>query len=91
MQTPDMLKSRRMFTRRFVFSAEAGGGWWDARKATNPQLREASICYELDRPDGEGNGSADVAALTFQQLREGSAERAAPGSGHRMNSGMARQ
>jgi len=55
---------------------------WDARKATNPALREAvDLLRAWNGQMEKGTAAPMVAALVFQQLRKAAAERASPGSG----------
>ena len=55
---------------------------WDARKATNPALKEAvDLLRSWNGQMEKGTAAPMVVALVFQQLRKTAAERAAPGSG----------
>ena len=55
---------------------------WDARKATNPALKEAvDLLRSWNGQMEKGTAAPMVVTLVFQQLRKTVAERAAPGSG----------
>jgi penicillin amidase len=55
---------------------------WDARKATNPALKEAvDLLRSWSGQMEKGTAAPMVVTLVFQQLRKAVAERAAPGSG----------
>lgn len=63
---------------------------WDARKATNPALREAVGWLRTWNGQMEkGTAAPMVAALIFQQLRKAVADRAAPGLGQTYDTMMA--
>jgi len=63
---------------------------WDARKATNPALRDAVDSLRTWNGQMEkGTAAPMVVTLVFQQLRKAAAERAAPGSGQTYEFGMA--
>jgi penicillin amidase len=55
---------------------------WDARKATNPALKEAvDLLRSWNGQMEKGTAAPMVVTLVFQQLRKAAADRAAPGSG----------
>lgn len=55
---------------------------WDARKATNPALKDAvDLLRSWNGQMEKGTAAPMVVTLVFQQLRKAAAERAAPGSG----------
>jgi penicillin amidase len=55
---------------------------WNARKATNPALKEAvDLLRSWNGQMEKGTAAPMVVTLVFQQLRKAVAERAAPGSG----------
>jgi penicillin G amidase len=55
---------------------------WDARKATNPALKEAvDLLRSWNGQMEKGTAAPMVVTLVFQQLRKAAAERASPGSG----------
>ena len=63
---------------------------WDARKATNPALKEAvDLLRSWNGQMEKGTAAPMVVTLVFQQLRKAAAERAAPGSGQTYDFGMA--
>jgi penicillin amidase len=63
---------------------------WDARKATNPALREAvELLRSWNGQMEKGTAEPMVVTLVYQQLRKAVAERAAPGSGPTYEFGMA--
>jgi penicillin amidase len=63
---------------------------WDAKKATNPALRESvDLLRAWNGQMEKGTAAPMVVALVFQQLRKAVAERAAKGSGQAYEFGMA--
>jgi penicillin amidase len=55
---------------------------WDARKASNPALKDAvDLLRSWNGQMEKGTAAPMVVTLVFQQLRKAAAERAAPGSG----------
>ena len=62
---------------------------WDARKATNPGLRDAvDLLRSWNGQMEKGTAAPMIVTLIFQQLRKAVAERAAPGSGQTYEFGM---
>jgi penicillin amidase len=62
---------------------------WDARKATNPALREAvDLLRSWNGQMEKGTAAPMVVTLIFQQFRKAVAERAAPGTGQTYEFGM---
>lgn len=63
---------------------------WDARKATNPALKEAvDLLRSWNGQMEKGTAAPMVVTLVFQQLRKAAADRAAPGSGQAYDFSMA--
>ena len=64
------------------FLAQQAVSAWDARKATNPALKEAvDLLRSWNGQMEKGTAAPMVVTLVFQQLRKAAAERASPGSG----------
>jgi penicillin amidase len=62
---------------------------WDARKATNPALKDTvDLLRSWNGQMEKGTAAPMVVTLIFQQLRKTVAERAAPGSGQTYEFGM---
>ncbi len=58
---------------------------WDARKATNPALKEAvDLLRSWNGQMEKGTAAPMVVTLVFQQLRKTAAERASPGGGNEL-------
>src|SRR6202034_48377 len=62
---------------------------WDARKATNPGLRDAvDLLRSWNGQMEKGTAAPMIVTLIFQQLRKAVAERAAPNAGQTYEFGM---
>lgn len=90
-QPADMLAVQKDVYSAFSdFLAKQVVAAWDARKATNPELRDAvDLLRRWNGQMEKGTAAPMVTALIFQALRKAAADRAAPGRGQIYESTMA--